>query len=130
VELSRELGHEFTPNDFEGFCSRIYEYIQLLKRTHIIFKDKSAIMLKKSEEKGGDAGSFAAFKTELTRIINSADMKGFYEQFKTQITMYYNNTRSSKIAQDPLFLSQAFSLFTAYLQQKQYYKQMSGGNQQ
>ncbi|MHA1520273.1 MAG: leucine-rich repeat domain-containing protein [Promethearchaeota archaeon] len=130
VDLSRELGHEFTPNDFDGFCERIYSYIQQIKRTHNIFKDKSAILLKKAEEEGGegDPQNFAGFKEEFNRIIKSEDMKQFFEQFKGPIASYYNNSLSAKIAKEPFFLSQVFSLFPSYFQQKNLLKQYTGGN--
>lgn len=129
VGLSRELGHEFTPNDFDGFCTRIYEYIQLLKRTHNIFKDKSAILLKKSDAEAGDiATNFATFQTELKRIMNSEDMSQFFTQFKSQIFMYYQNTANLKIGKDAMFLSQIWGLYSAFCQQKQSMKQYMGGN--
>ncbi|MHA1674601.1 MAG: hypothetical protein ACTSYI_13365, partial [Promethearchaeota archaeon] len=130
VNLSRELGHEFTPNDFDGFCERIYSYIQQIKRTHNIFKDKSAILLKKAEEEGGegDPQDFAGFKEEFNRIIKSEDMKQFFEQFKGPIASYYTNSLNAKIAKEPFFLSQVFSLFPSYFQQKNLLKQYTGGN--
>ena len=129
IDLSRELGHEFTPDDFNGFCDRVYSYIQQIKRTHNIFKDKSAIFLRKAEQEIGDPSKFVTFKTELSRIINSEDMRAFYEQFKTQITSYYNNTLDAKINREPLFLSQALYLFPVYMQQKQFSQQQYGGVQ-
>jgi len=129
VDLSRELGHEFTPDDFEGFCENIYSYIQQLKRSHNIFKDKSTIILKEQATELGDPTGFGTFKAELNRIIHIPEMKEFFEQNKMALTSIYNNLQNAKVGGEGLFLTQLSGYFMGFMQQKEVMKKYLGGGQ-
>ncbi len=129
VDLSRELGHEFTPDDFEGFCENIYSYIQQLKRSHNIFKDKTTILLKEEAAKVGDPTGFGTFKAELNRIIHTPEMKEFFEQNKTALTSICNNIQTAKVGGEGLFLTQLSGFFMGFMQQKEAMKKYLGGGQ-
>ena len=127
VDLSRELGHEFTPNDFAGFCENIYSYIQQLKRSHNIFKDKTNILTKEAMAEVGDPTSFGTFKAELNRIIHLSDMKEFFDKNQAALTSICNNLQSAKVGREGLFLTQLSGYFMGFMQQKQAMKQYFGG---
>ncbi|MFX1572014.1 MAG: leucine-rich repeat domain-containing protein [Promethearchaeota archaeon] len=129
VDLSRELGHEFTPNDFTGFCENTYSYIQQLKRSHNIFKDKTNILLKEIEAEVGDTTSFGTFKAELNRIIHLNDMKDFFEKNQVALTTICTSLQSAKVGGEGLFLTQLSGYFMGFMQQKQAMKQYLGGGQ-
>ncbi|MFX1311413.1 MAG: hypothetical protein ACFFHD_02220, partial [Promethearchaeota archaeon] len=128
VDLSRELGHEFTPNDFSVFCENIYSYIQQLKRSHNIFKDKSNILKEEVKAEVGDPTSFGTLKAELDRIIHLNDMKEFFEKNQVALTNICNNLQTNKIGGEALFLTQLSGYFLGFMQQKQAVKQYFGGN--
>ncbi|MFX1363299.1 MAG: hypothetical protein ACFE9Y_00090 [Promethearchaeota archaeon] len=130
VDLSRELGHEFTPDDFDGFCENVYSYIQQLKRSHNIFKDKSIILKKEEAVAVSDPAGFGTFKAELDRIIHMPEMKEFFEQNKPSLTGICNNLQSAKIGGEGLFLTQLSGLFMGFIQQKKAMTQFYGGKQQ
>ena len=127
VDLSRELGHEFTSNDFTGFCENIYSYIQQLKRSHNIFKDKTNILTKEAMAEVGDPTSFGTFKAELNRIIHLSDMKEFFDKNQAALTSICNNLQSAKVGREGLFLTQLSGYFMGFMQQKQAMKQYFGG---
>jgi len=127
VELSRELGHEFTPNDFDGFCENIYNYIQQLKRSHNIFKDKSSILLKEEATEVGEPIGFGTFKAELNRIIHLPEMKEFFKQNETPLTLICNNLQTVKVGSEGLFLTQLSGYFMGFMQQKEAMKKYLGG---
>ena len=129
VDLSRELGHEFTPSDFAGFCENIYSYIQQLKRSHNIFKDKTNILIKEIMTEVGDPTSFGTFKAELNRIIHLSDMKEFFDKNQAALTSICNNLQSAKVGGEGLFLTQLSGYFMGFMQQKQAMKQYFGGDQ-
>ncbi|NVM34323.1 MAG: leucine-rich repeat domain-containing protein [Candidatus Lokiarchaeota archaeon] len=129
VDLSRELGHEFTPNDFEGFCENVYSYIQQLKRSHNIFKDKSTILLKEEAAEVGDPTSFGTFKAELDRIIHIPEMKEFFEQNRMALTSICNSLQTAKVGGEGLFLTQLSGYFMGFMQQKEAMKKYFGGGQ-
>ena len=130
VGLSRELGHEFTPNDFNGFCENVYSYIQQLKRSHNIFKDKSTILLKEAATEVGDPTGFGTFKAELNRIFHLPEMKEFFETNQTSLTGICNNLQSAKVGGEGLFLTQLSAFFMGFMQQKITMQQYFGGGQQ
>jgi len=130
VDLSRELGHEYTPDDFEGFCENVYSYVQQLKRSHNIFKDKTLLLQKKEEAEIGEPSSFGTFKAELNRIFHEHEMKEFFEKNKTGLTSICNNLLSSKGGGDGLFLTQLSGYLIGFKQQKEAMKQYLGGGQQ
>ncbi|MFX1503216.1 MAG: leucine-rich repeat domain-containing protein [Promethearchaeota archaeon] len=130
VDLSRELGHEFTPDDFDGFCANVYNYIQQLKRSHNIFKDKSIILRKEEAAEVSDPSGFGTLKAELGRIIHLPEMKEFFEQNKQSLTGIYNSLQSAKIGGEGLFLTQLSGLFMGFIQQKKAMAQFYGGEQQ
>jgi len=130
VDLSRELGHEFTPADFDGFCENVYSYIQQLKRSHNIFKDKTSILLKEAAAEVGDPTGFGTFKAELDRIIHLPEMKEFFEKNKESLTGIYNSLQSAKVGGEGLFLSQLSGFFMGFMQQKKVMQQYLGGGQQ
>ncbi len=130
VNLSRELGHEYTPNDFEGFCENVYSYVQQLKRSHNIFKDKTILLQKKEEVKVGGPTSFGTFKTELNRIFHASEMKEFFEKNKAALTSICNNLKNAKGGSEGLFLTQLSGYFIGFMQQKEIMKQYLGGGQQ
>ncbi len=84
IDLSRELGIEFAPNDFENFCNSVYDYIKLLKRKHNIFKDKSGLIRKKAESLPVN-GTFEAFQALLIKIINSEKMAEFFKMYQSYV---------------------------------------------
>ncbi len=127
VDLSRELGHEFTPDDFEGFCENIYGYIQQLKRSHNIFKDKSTILLAEEATEVGDPTGFGSFKAELDRIIHIPEMKEFFEQNKMALTSICNSLQTVKVGGEGLFLTQLSGYFMGFIQQKEAMKKYLGG---
>jgi Leucine-rich repeat (LRR) protein len=129
VDLSRELGHEFTPNDFIGFCENVYGYIQQLKRSQNIFKDKSTLLRKGEATKVGDPTDFGTFKAELDRIIHIPEMKEFFEQNKTALTSIYNSLQTAKVGGEGLFLTQLSGYFMGFMQQKEAMKKYLGGEQ-
>ncbi|MFW9988673.1 MAG: leucine-rich repeat domain-containing protein, partial [Candidatus Odinarchaeota archaeon] len=130
VDLSRELGHEFTPEDFNGFCENVYSYIQQLKRSHNIFKDKSVILKKEEAAEISDPTGFGTFKAELDRIIHLSEMKEFYEKNKPSLTGICNSLQSAKIGGEGLFLTQLSGLFMGFMQQKKVMAQFYRGEQQ
>lgn len=130
ADLSRELGHEFTPADFDGFCENVYSYIQQLKRSHNIFKDKTSILLKEAAAEVGDPTGFGTFKAELDRIIHLPEMKEFFEKNKESLTGIYNSLQSAKVGGEGLFLSQLSGFFMGFMQQKKVMQQYLGGGQQ
>lgn len=127
VDLSRELGHEYTPDDFESFCESIYGYIQQLKRSHNIFKDKSAILLEVETAEVGDPTGFGSFKAELDRIIHIPEMKEFFEQNKMALTSICNSLQTAKVGGEGLFLTQLSGYFMGFIQQKKAMKKYLGG---
>ena len=127
VDLSRELGHEFTPDDFEGFCENVYGYIQQLKRSHNIFKDKSTILLKEEAAEVSDPTGFGTFKAELDRIIHLPEMKEFFEQNKMALTSICNSLQTAKVGGEGLFLTQLSGYFMGFIQQKEAMKKYLGG---
>ncbi len=127
VDLSRELGHEFTPDDFEGFCKNVYGYIQQLKRSHNIFKDKSTILLKEEAAEVSDPTGFGTFKAELDRIIHLPEMKEFFEQNKMALTSICNSLQTAKVGGEGLFLTQLSGYFMGFIQQKEAMKKYLGG---
>lgn len=129
VDLSRELGHEFTPDDFNGFCENVYSYIQQLKRSHNIFKDKTNLLLKEPEAEVGGLTDFGTFKAELDRIIHLAEMKEFFEQKKTALSSIFSSLQSAKVGGEGLFLTQLSGHFMGFMLQKQALKNSLGGGQ-
>jgi len=129
VDLSRELGHEFTPDDFDGFCENVYSYVQQLKRSHNIFKDKTTLLLKEAEAEVGDPAGFGTFKAELDRIIHLPEMKEFFEKNKPGLTTIFNNLQSAKTGGEGLFLTQFSGYFMGFMQQKETMKKYLGGGQ-
>lgn len=112
VGLSRELGHEFKPDDFDGFCQGVYNYILQFKRSHDVFKNKKDLILKGMVEDEGTT-SFTLFKNEMMRMIHSPQLKEFFENNKSALLIARNQTQNAKIGADGLFLMQVFSLYSA-----------------
>ncbi len=117
IGLSRELGHEFTPDDFDGFCEKIYDYIQLLKRKQNVFKDKSGLVRKEIEKVSLELDSIEAVSIELLRIVNSSDFKAFFEMYKPYLKPTYDTLSVQKWQGIPSFLSILTQYYQTYINQ-------------
>jgi len=117
IGLSRELGHEFTPDDFNGFCENVYDYIKLLKRTHNIFKDKTALLSKEEEVAVIASSTFEAFKSELTHIIHSQSIKDCFNTYQSFLKPQYDNIINMKAKGITLFFSTFSQYFKVFMQQ-------------
>ena len=110
IGLSRELGHEYSPYDFEGFCGKIYDYIKLLKRSHNIFKTKTGIV-RKSQTQAEKESPFSHFKYTLTSIIQSDSFKKCFEMYQPYLQSQY-----MAISQQPLMgLAMLLMTYCQYL---------------
>ncbi len=114
VELSRELGHEYTPDDFDGFCNNIYEYVQQIKRQHNIFKAKKDIVLAAlGEVEVGDPFSFTTFKAELDRIFHLPDLEKCFNMVKASIMPLRLQWRSGTF-QFGMYFNTIFTVFQQF----------------
>jgi hypothetical protein len=125
IGLSRELGHEFTPKDFTGFCGRVYEYIQRFKRTHNIFKDKRAIVLKE-REKPGDPSSFVMFKEVILQLFQSNEMKTYFSMLKDSLASDYERSLKGQ-NNEVIFFNQMLMYLAAFMGQQRDAQQSSKG---
>jgi len=116
IGLSRELGIEFAPNDFEGFCSSVYDYIKLLKRKHNIFKDKSGLVRKKDGEKAA-IDTFEAFKETLTRILHSDNITGFFNMYQAYLKPKYDEIKQTKLVGLKDLIQTIGMYYSGYMQQ-------------
>ncbi len=112
IGLSRELGHEFKSDDFDGFCQGVYGYIQLFKRSHDVFKSKKNLLLGSMIE-DMDQGGFHSFKNELMRMIHSPHLKDFFEANRSALVSAREQVQNARIGGDGLFFMQVFSLYAA-----------------
>jgi hypothetical protein len=118
IGLSRELGHEFTPNDFNGFCESVYSYIQQLKRSHNVFKDKSGVLRKKAEPGEGDLNTFEAFKSEVSRILHSQDLQECFNAYQSVLKPQYDNVLQNRATGMKIFLVTLGQYYQAFMQSK------------
>jgi hypothetical protein len=116
IGMSRELGIEFAPDDFEGFCQSVYDYIKLLKTKHNIFKDKSGLVRKKAGEEVA-AGTFEAFKEILTRILHSESIEGFFNMYQAYLKPKYDGIKQTKSAGLKDLIQTLGMLYSGYMQQ-------------
>jgi hypothetical protein len=116
IGLSRELGHEYTPKDFDGFCERVYDYIKLLKRTHNIFKSKTGVV-RKTARAEGESARLEALQKVLSEIIHSEMFTGCFNQYQPYLQPLYAGIGTQGVPAYGTFLMTFSQYLIGYLQQ-------------
>ncbi|KKK77782.1 hypothetical protein LCGC14_2850140, partial [marine sediment metagenome] len=95
LELSRELGFEFSKDSINDFCDKLYEYLKQFKRDTNLFD---------SEEAAVD-NQRLNLKNAVHNFLNSGDFETIFYQKRSEFTKIFEKVARKEISPEEFMLN-------------------------